>query len=97
MASKKRSRQSCQDKDKLYRVRVVEEDGDRFKVHYIGYSKNENEWKTRDELVLLQDGDGPQDEAITSEDIADTLCTVCQPFSLYRDLGNRIKSSLQSS
>lgn len=92
------SSDSTTDRDKLYRIRIVEEDGDRFKVHYIGYSRKEDEWKTRDELIVLpQDaGDGDQDEATTATS-EDVTCTVWQPFSLYRELGNRIKCSLQSS
>ena len=37
---------------KLYDVEVIEEDGARVKVHYIGYGSELDEWKPREEVTL---------------------------------------------
>ena len=94
---KKKSKTSS---NKLYRVRVIEEDGDLVKVHFIGYSSREDEWKTREELVLLQGGATPDSDDARDSSATETsqpCCDVWQPFSLYRELGNKIKCSLQSA
>ena len=36
----------------LYDVEVIEEDGAKVKIHYIGYSTKYDEWKSRDEVIL---------------------------------------------
>ena len=71
----------------LYRIRVVEENGDKVKVHYIGYSKKYDEWKNKDELVSLEKD---------NSDITPQPST-WQPYSLYRELANKIKANLHSS
>jgi Caspase domain/RNA binding activity-knot of a chromodomain len=37
-----------------YTVRVVQEDGGRFKVHYIGYNENDDLWVTADKLRAIK-------------------------------------------
>ena len=91
--SPKASPKSASD-NQLYEIKIVEEKGDRVKVHYVGYSKKEDEWKRRDELVLLDNG--ATDGATEAETINGSL-SLWQPFSLYQELGSKIKANLQSS
>ena len=39
------------DPEKLYEIEVVERDGERLKVHYIGYSSDYDEWKEAADIV----------------------------------------------
>ena len=94
-----------EDQSDFFRIRVVEERG-RVKLHYIGYNIRFDEWKERDELVILDNNGSCRsgnasvghsgNSSTTCTGIA-SLPTVWQPFSLYRELGNKVKSSLQSS
>ena len=59
--------------DKLYPVTILEQDNDKVKVHYIGYSSSYDEWKDEDELV--------EEEGEPSTSMA-----TYQPFSLYYNL-----------
>ena len=108
MAQRKRA-----DSDRLYKIKIVEEDGERVKVHYVGYSKKEDEWKRRDELVLLsgelEESTGSSESSAPthsneSEGLSDTTgcsyrpnLSLWQPFSLYQELGSKIKLKLQNS
>ena len=38
--------------DTLYDIEVIEEDGPRVKVHYIGYDSTYDEWKLKEEIAL---------------------------------------------
>ena len=76
--------------DDLYKIRVVEERGDKVKVHYVGYGRKYDEWKKRDELVVLD-----HESVESSEDSDDEEAYV--PLSLYIILANRIKLSLSSN
>lgn len=75
-----RAKRSC-GSERLYPVNIVQEDGNRYKVHYIGYSSCYDEWKDDEELVAL-------DHDEDSEEV--------EPFSLYTELSHRIKASLSS-
>ena len=46
-------RKTAASRDRLYPIEVVQTDGDRVKVHYIGYSDIYDEWKDKDELEDL--------------------------------------------
>ena len=76
----RRSRKREQHTDNLYPVTVLENNGSRCKVHYIGYSDSHDEWKDYDDLESLN----------LSDDYS------VAPFSLYRELASRIKTSLNS-
>ena len=76
--------------DDLYKIRVVEERGDEVKVHYVGYGRKYDEWKKRDELVVLDD-----ESAESREDSDDEKAYV--PLSVYKSLADRIKLSLSSN
>jgi len=41
-------------KDKLYPLEIVGRDGDRVKVHYIGYSSQYDEWRLSSDLETLK-------------------------------------------
>ena len=69
----------------LYPIEVIDEDSTRFKVHYVGYSNCYDEWKDKEEIVDISDGD--------SEVAGGEL----QRFSLYLELGSKIKAALNSS
>ena len=75
------------DKD-LYAVEIVDYDGEgRVKINYVGYSSCHDEWRDEAEIVPIE----PQPVENSME--TDNLYT---PFSLYNELGSRIKSSLMS-
>ena len=44
--------------DQLYPIEVVEEDGDRVKVHYVGYGLEDDEWRKREDIEDLTSGSG---------------------------------------
>lgn len=79
--------------DELYKIRVIEEKGEKVKVHYVGYSKKYDEWKRREDLVVLDDGN--DDESSHSEDENDD--SRYAPLSMYIVLADRIKLSLTSN
>ena len=74
----------------LYNIRVVEERGDKVKVYYVGYRRKFNEWKKRDELVVLDDKSTELSEDSDNEE-------AYVPLSLYKILADRIKLSLSSN
>ena len=77
--------------DDLYKIRVVEERGDKVKVHYVGYGRKCDEWKNIDELVVLDD----ESAAESSEESDDEEAYV--PLSMHKILADRIKLSLSSN
>ena len=52
--------QNCSEENKLYRLKVLEEDANNslVKVRYIGYSSTYDEWRLKDEIVQLSDAGG---------------------------------------
>ena len=69
--------------DNLYPIEVVDEDLTRFKVHYVGFSSSDDEWKVKEDVVdISEDFGGPE--------------RIIQKFSLYKELAARIKSALNS-
>ena len=81
-----RQSNAARDQERLYPVKVVEEDSERYKVHYVGYSHSFDEWKD-EEVVSLE-----EDALVGGQD----SCSTTQRFSLYRELATRIKTSLNS-
>ena len=67
--------------DKVYPVTILEQNSDKVKVHYIGYSSIYDEWKYEDELI--EEGGGPSESQATY-----------QPYSLYHNLRLRVKQAL---
>ena len=78
----------------LFPIEVVEEDASRCKVHYVGYSSVYDEWKEKDEIINLHDGtdSDPEDSEPPSNE-----CGIMRRFSLYHELGTRIKIALNSN
>jgi len=89
--SKTPSASSSSDSLVLYRVKVLESDGDRVKVSYIGYDSNYDEWRRKDDVIDL-DNDDEYDSDVPS------ACRrqLVTPFSLFEELAHNIKSSLSS-
>ena len=82
----KRPSAKCQG-SKLYPVEVLEVDNlhDRMKIHYVGYDESFDEWReVKDNLEYSTDESHSQSE------------TAYAPFSLYFELGTKIKVSLLS-
>lgn len=76
------------DKNRLYPVEVVEEEEDQVKVHYVGYSRTWDEWKSRDDVVDLHPRD-KRDDALQLEKYT--------PPDYHWELAHAIKASLSSS
>lgn len=71
------------DNDELHPVEVVERDAvnGRVKIHYIGYSTNEDEWRNASDIL----------------DFTPPQPLISSTFSLYQELALMIKRSLQGS
>ena len=81
-------KKSKTESDELYPVEVVHSDSEgRVKVHYLGYSSCHDEWRDGSELVPLE----PNSARETASD-----SNLYSPFSLYYELGTRIKAALMS-
>ena len=86
-----RAQRTIKDRGELYPVEVVGDDGrGRVKLHYVGYSSCHDEWRDESEVVPI--------ESSQTEHSMEVDCSSITyiPFSLYTELGNRIKSSLMS-
>ena len=73
-------------KKELYPVDVLERGaGGRVKVHYIGYKNNYDEWKDETELETIEEDCEESEPSVTE---------LLEPYSLYKDLGVKIKKAL---
>ena len=82
-------------KDKLYLIEVVEIDGSRARVHYIGYNSSSNEWRDLAELVTIPPT--PRSHYDNTSNVTGhnmPLNIPIQPFSLYNELRIKIKQAL---
>ena len=52
-SAKASSSSGSSDSSVLYKLKVIERDGDRVKVRYIGYGSKYDEWKRKDDLIVL--------------------------------------------
>ena len=75
----------------LFPIEVVEEDLTRYRVHYVGYSSIHDEWKDKDDILDICDSE------CLEEDPEPPATECVARFSLYHELGTRIKSALNSS
>lgn len=75
-------------RDRLYPIELVETDGDRVKVHYVGYSDIHDEWKDKTELE-----DFTTATSSATAESSDTSSTTLsyQPYSFHQDLKFRVK------
>lgn len=85
------------DRDKLYPVEIVEQDdgNGRFKVHYVGYSSQYDEWRDNSEVVSLDCEHTIQDSMSVPASEAN-VSLVLAPFSLYNELSIKVKCALSS-
>ena len=81
--------------DKLFPVKVVEKEGQRVKIHYVGYSTDYDEWREESELESI--ASDTSEEVASSEDIACDIQCSFEPFSLHNNLKVIIKQSLSCS
>lgn len=79
--------------DGLYPIEILDDEqgscdrAGKVKVHYIGYSEDYDEWKDAEDIEDIED--------VTDDESPDQLASsVYAPYSLYKDLGLRIKRSL---
>ena len=86
----KKSKKPKPDKE-LFQVEVIEEDSSKCRVHYVGYSSAYDEWKEKEEIVSIDDDKDPDDPEPSANDC------IIRRFSLYHELGTRIKSALNSN
>ena len=76
----------------MYPIEVVQTDGDRVKVHYVGYSDIHDEWKDKAELE-----DFTTATSGTTTESSVTSSTSYQPYSFHKDLKFRVKKSISCS
>ena len=81
--------------DKLFPVKVVEKEGQRVKIHYVGYSIDYDEWREESELESI--ASDTSEEVASSEDTACEFQCSFEPFSLHNNLKVKIKQSLSCS
>lgn len=73
---------------KLYPVEVVETDGSKIKIHYVGYADKYDEGREVEDV-----------EAIDTDAVEDERCEEAEcytPFDPHRELAFRIKAALDS-
>lgn len=88
------------DRDKLYPVEIVEQDDSngRFKVHYIGYSSQYDEWRDNSDVISLncehtsQESMDPESARASETNVS----LLFPPFSLYNELSVKVKCALSS-
>ena len=80
----------------VYPIRIVEEESEssskKYKVHYIGYSKRFDEWKSEEEIFNI--GEEDQDPEYPDSKF-DGL--IMERFSLHRELAFKIKMALNNN
>ena len=70
--------------DKLYPIEVLERDGGRVKIHYVGYSDIHDEWRSEEDVSAISAPGALQMERY-------------QPFCHYKELAYAIKAALRSA
>ena len=74
-------------KDKLYPIEVVETDGCRGRIHYVGYNDSFDEWRDLSELVDIPSHPSHNSASVIHD-------TPIQPYNLYNELRLKIKHAL---
>lgn len=76
---------------KLYPIEVVEQDGSRVRIHYVGYDESTDEWRELADIVHLStENDAETDHQSATEVNVQTI----QSYNLYNELRVKIKQSL---
>ena len=66
-------------------------EGERVKVHYIGYKKKYDEWKQKEELVIVDDSECGGDDDVFQAANADAAMPYHHcPLSAYKVLADKI-------
>ena len=79
-------------RDKLYPIEVVERKGSRVKIHYVGYNDDSDEWRESSDIVPLSIPNNSSSTTVNTSNIP--VPPAVQPYSLYNELGIKIKQSL---
>ena len=77
-------------KDKLYAIEVVEIDGSRGRIHYVGYNNCFDEWRELSELVSIPSSPRNHDN---SANVTVNETPILQ-YNLHNELRIKIKQSL---
>ena len=75
-------------RNKLYPISIVERDGSRVKIHYVGYNDGYDEWREVGDIVP------PSAEPGNPSGGSQTRQTIQQQYSLYKELSIKIKQFL---
>ena len=79
----------------LFPIKVSQKEGDKVKVHYVGYDKMYDEWENQCDIEMSTEDVVSQPELIQNEREADNDNSIAyKPYSLYKDLSVRIKKSI---
>ena len=82
----------------LFPIKVLQKEGDKVKVHYVGYDKKYDKWKNQCDIEAITEDVVSQPESIQNEREADIdNSIVYKPYSLYEDLSVWIKKSIVCS
>ena len=87
--------QAHENPTQLFRLQVIDEDNELVKVHYVGYGNEFDEWRSKSDVVDLNEDSLEVSEITASPQ--EVIGAVLKPFSLYEELTYRIKSLLWSS
>ena len=76
----------------LFPVKIVDEEPARhcFKVHYIVYGVNYDEWKDKTKIEVL----GNHESSTEETELTASYLTLIKHYSLFKDLGVKIKQAL---
>lgn len=83
-----RPERAASNSDKLYPIEVIDEDGDRVKIHYIGYGDGWDEWRSREDVV---------DMAKAKQDTRTRQLETYTPYNPHQELAHAIKAALTPS
>jgi len=77
-------------RDKLYPIEIFETQQFRVKICYVGYSDDDDEWCELSDITQLP----IPDNSCSRTTVNTSTAEVVQPYSLYKELGLKIKQSL---
>ena len=70
--------------NKIYSIEVIDTKDDKVLIHYVGYDRKYDEWRSKEEIIKPR-----LEKTLQKED-------VYRPFSFYDELGYQIKLALDS-
>jgi len=70
-------------RDKLHPIEIVERQGSRVKVHYVGYGDDNDEWHQLSDITQLSVPNNSSSRTTVDTSTAEVL----QPYSHYKELG----------